>query len=68
MPSLTHNQQIAMAVIQSSTGTSNARLIAQESLQNAESEESYALATDSDPQPLHMSVNATGVYTFRTFS
>ena len=68
MPSLTHSQQIAMAVIVGQSNTSNARIMAQESLRNAESEENYALATDSDSRPAHISVSKTGVYTFRTVS
>ena len=67
MPTLSHNNQIALAVISSHTGHSNSQQTAQESLANAQREENYAQAIDS-PNKLRLSVSKEGVYTFRTYS
>ena len=67
MPMLSHNNQIALAVITSHAGHSNSQQTAQESLANAQREESYAQATEDRPTQLHVSVNTEGVYTYRIF-
>lgn len=66
MINLTHSNQIALAVISASTGHTNSKQIAKECLANAREEEFYALATDSEPAKMKMSVNKQGVYSFRT--
>jgi len=69
MLNLSRRNQIAMAVISASTGHANSQQMATETLDNAEKQEWYEMATDSHHTPeVRMTVSKEGVYTFRTFN